>query len=109
MPPNGVCNAIVRVAGDGDRLDWLKLFNAWRCERDDLEVDARGVHFGNAALIEVAQLGDQGRKGSEVIERVVDASVEQSGCRVVLFEADGAHRERLLRDNSNSDFLLIVT
>jgi hypothetical protein len=50
---------VVGVAGQRHRLARLELLHAWRGQRQDLDVETGGVHVGDPALADVAQLLDE--------------------------------------------------
>jgi hypothetical protein len=93
MPLHGGPELIVRVAGDGDGDGRIELFHARGHQREDLQIDPRGLHRGDAPGVQVAELGiDRGHgKGPEVERRAPRSRVEQRLRRVMLFEGDRAH------------------
>ena len=59
MAANRLGEGVVGVAGQRHRLDRIELLHPWSGQRQDLEVDAGGVHVGDPALADVAQLLDE--------------------------------------------------
>src|ERR1700741_4369538 len=92
---DGVCQHIIGVASEYLCVANFQLLDTRRGQRNHLHVDAGGVHLGDAALAEVAQVAYQllspATELTSLFLEVTARAIEKVRCGEMLFKRDGAH------------------
>jgi len=101
MAAHRLGEGVVGGAGEGHRLGRVELLHPWSGQRQDLEVETGGVHVGDPALADVAQLLDESGKarrhlrvGAGCLGLLLDLApwtVHERRGRVVLLQGNRAH------------------
>src|SRR5215467_7951513 len=90
---------IVYLASARDGLSDIELFGTWSGVRENLYIDSRSIHIGNAAFVEIAE---QFRHPSHsclsslgsLLKRA-PGTIQEGRSRVMLLYGDCSHRLRL--------------
>jgi ABC transporter substrate binding protein len=92
---DGVCQHIIGVASEHLCVANFQLLDTRRGQRNHLHVDAGGIHLGDAALAEVAQVAYQllspATELTSLFLEVTARAIEKVRCGEMLFKRDGAH------------------
>jgi hypothetical protein len=92
---HGFGQRVIGIARESSCLSRFQLLHARRGQRDDLHVDAGGIHLGDPSLADVAQIAHQPFGEAANLARlfleVATRAIEKAGRSEMLFKRDGAH------------------
>jgi hypothetical protein len=86
---------VIGVARECHRLSGFQLLDPRRGQRDDLDVDAGGIHLGDPLFADVAQVAHKPLGAAAALARlfleVAARAIEKARRSEMLFKRDGAH------------------